>query len=420
MAKVRFILLSVLALLSLSCRKEGGDPLGEETRKVMLLYEAGFNSLGPPIAGNIQSLKKGYLPGKGRNDDILLVFSHITKSDYNYVTETAPSLVRLYAKRGQPCADTLKVWPVGTPVANAETLTEVFNLVKEEFPAAGYGAVLSSHGTGWLPEDYFSHSSRYESVPRGGGSIIWSVPRRRTFGQEYCEGGTRSQEIEIRDLAKAIPYKLDYILFDACLMGTVEVAWQLREVCDLLAVSPCEIPDKGFNYDTMAKHLLKPETPDLKAVCQDYYDAYENDSVYGATITLVDCRSLDRLAEVCRDLFSRYRLSIRTLNGSNVQVYDRMLGKKTFYAFFDLKDMLREAGASDEDLALLQGALDEAILYKNHTPRFISVKLERCCGLSMYLPSRSDNTTDIWHGTEFLDGFYRSNISWNDATGLVQ
>ena len=97
-----------------------------------------------------------------------------------------------------------------------------------------------------------------------------------------------------------------------------------------------------------------------------------------------------------------------------------MLGTKTFYAFFDLKDMLREAGASDEDLALLQGALDEAILYKNHTPRFISVKLERCCGLSMYLPSRSDNTTDIWHGTEFLDGFYRSNISWNDATGLVQ
>ena len=327
-------------------------------------------------------------------------------------------MVRLYSEHGEVFSDTLKVWPVGTPVANKEMMTEVFNWVREEFPAAGYGAILASHATGWLPEDYFTNPKKYEGRDRGG-SISWS-PRLKTFGQEYFDKGSKTQEMELRDLAAAIPYKLDYILFDACLMATAEVAWELRNVTSYLAVSPCEIPAAGFDYTTMTEHLLKPEVPDLKSVCQDYFATYENDSVYGATITMVDCSRLDRLAETCRELFDRYRSGIRNLNGKNVQVYDRFLSGKSYYIFFDLKDMLREAGASAGDLDALQAALDEALVYEAHSKRFIDVKLERCCGLAVYLPAYPDYTRDIYHGTEFLDGFYKQNVAWNQATSLVE
>lgn len=424
MAKVRIIIASLLTLLFCSCERDGMDltlsvgPFGDETRKVMLLYEAGFNSLGSEIRANIEALKSGYLPEKGRNDDVLLVFSHVTSGWRGYSTETTPSLVRLYSERGEARADTLKVWPVGTSIANAAMVTEVFNWVREEFPAAGYGAVMSSHATGWLPEGYFNDPEKYEGRPRSS-SVSWNR-RLRTFGQEYFSKGTMLEEIEIKDLATAIPYKLDYILFDACLMATVEVAWELRNVCDYLAVSPCEIPAAGFNYKTLAEHLLKPEVPDLKAVCQDYFAAYENDPTYGATITMLDCSRLDALASACRTLFDRYRSGIRTLEGWNVQVYDRIMGDKDYYIFFDVKDVLREAGASTGDLDLLQDALDEAIVFEAHTPRFISVTLDRCCGLAMYLPSYPDYRRDIWHGTKFLDGFYRDNVSWNAATFLVE
>ena len=424
MAKVRIILVSLLTMLFCSCERDGLDltlsvgPYGDETRKVMLMYEAGFNSLGGDIANNIAQLDEGYLPGKGRDENVLLVFSHVTKKYRDYTQETAPALMRLYSEHGKARSDTLKVWPVGTPVANSGIMTEVFDWVKETFPAAGYGAVLSSHATGWLPEDYYNNARKYEGRDRGG-SVSWS-PRLRSFGQEYYSSGTKTQEMELKDLAAAIPYKLDYILFDACLMATVEVAWELRNVCSFLAVSPCEIPAAGFNYRTLAEHLLKPEEPDLKAVCQDYFDSYEHDSVYGATITMVDCGRLDRLATVCRDLFERYRSGILNLAGKNVQVYDRLMGNKTYYAFFDLKDILREAGAADEDLALLQSALDEAIAFEAHTSRFIDVKLDRCCGLSMYLPAYPDYRRNIYHGTEFLDGFYKQNVAWNQATSLVE
>ena len=134
MAKVRVILVSLLTLLFCSCERDGLDlslsvgPSGKETRQVLLFYEAGFNSLSGDIHRNINVLKEGYLPGKGRNEDVVLVFSHLTLYDRrSYVEETAPAMVRLYSEYGEPRADTLRVWPVGTPVANKETMTDVFH-----------------------------------------------------------------------------------------------------------------------------------------------------------------------------------------------------------------------------------------------------------------------------------------------------
>ena len=425
----RKLLISLLAavLALVSCTRDGVElnlgvgPFGPETRKVLLMYEAGFNSLSGDIANNIKTLQKGWLPGKARTDDVLLVFSHMTTQRRTYSVESSPVLIRVYQENDQPVLDTLKTWPVGTPVANAGMVTEVFNLVRDLFPARGYGAIMSSHASGWLPKGYINDCKQYEGYQRGGaGTIVWAPPQRRTFGQEYFDQGSKTQEIELRDLAAAIPYHLDYMLFDACLMSTVEVAWELRNVCSYLAFSPCEIPSAGFDYSVVAECLLKPETPDLQSVCEAYFARYEHDSTYGAAITMVDCGALDGLASTCRTLFARYRTAIRTVDGDLIQVYDRTLTDKYYYVFFDLEDMLRQSGASAEDLALLQEALDEAIVYEAHTSRFINVPLERCCGLSVYLPSYPDARKDIWHGTPFLDGFYKENISWNDATRLVE
>ena len=414
----------LLTILLMSCTREGFDitlstgPIGTgPDRKVMLLYEAGFNSLSGDLAANIRTLREGYLPGDAWDDDILLVFSHLYGKSGSRVQDTAPILTRMYLSHGERVVDTLKVWPAGTPAANAAMVNEVFNWVRETFPASSYGAVLSSHATGWLPDGYFNNPKKYE----GGGRSpsVWATAPLRTFGQEYYASGTKVEEIELKDLAEAIPYKLDYILFDACLMGTVEAVWELRNTCSFMAVSPCEIPASGFDYSTLAEHLLKPEVPDLKGACEAYYQRYKDDSVYGATITMVDCAALQGLADACRPLFERYRSAIRNLDGSKVQVYDRLVGSKDYLAFFDMKDLLREAGATASELAAVQDALDAAYVYEAHTSRFINVKLDRCCGLAMYLPAYPDYRSDIWHGTRFLDTFYKENVAWNEATLLV-
>ena len=61
--------------------------------------------------------------------------------------------------------------------------------------------------------------------------------------------------------------------------------------------------------------------------------------------------------------------------------------------------------------AQLNDALDACLLYHAATPYFLSIRLSRVCGLSMYLPSM---------GTDYLNSFYRNQISWNEATQLVK
>ena len=79
--------------------------------------------------------------------------------------------------------------------------------------------------------------------------------------------------------------------------------------------------------------------------------------------------------------------------------------------YFDLKDVLEKAGASEEDLAALQEALDGCIVYKAATPRLLgTIDIRAFSGLTVYLPA---------FGTEFLDNYYKENVSWNDATSLV-
>ena len=57
----------------------------------------------------------------------------------------------------------------------------------------------------------------------------------KSIGQSRHNG--RSYEIEIEDFAKAIPMKLDYILFDACLMGNLEIALNIAPYADYLVAS---------------------------------------------------------------------------------------------------------------------------------------------------------------------------------------
>ena len=98
MRKFRIISFLLFLLPFLSCERDGYDlslhlgPYGEgETRRVLLLYEAGFNDISRYIAPNIDTLKQGWLPGKERNDNVLLVVSHFTQGKYSM--ETSPALV---------------------------------------------------------------------------------------------------------------------------------------------------------------------------------------------------------------------------------------------------------------------------------------------------------------------------------------
>lgn len=370
----------------------------ESSRRVMIMISGGFNSLSSYLTQDLQDLEEGYLPeGTYYNSDVLLVLARKPERSGNY-TPTAPVLYRLYKDReGETHRDTLKLWSEDTPLCKSETLYEALSFVQRKFPDSHYGIVFSSHATGWLPEGYYSDPSAYESKsPRG----------YRTLGQDIV--GNSGVEMELQEFADAIPMHLEYLLIDACLSGCVEVAYAFKDKTDIIGFSPTEVLADGFNYLEITRHLLNAD-PDPVGVCREYFDYYDAQSGNNrsATISVLDTRRMESLAEVCRELFEKYRSQISTLDGNRVQGFFRY----NKHYFYDLRDILVQAGITSRERARLDEALEECILYKAATPYFLNFRISQYCGLSMYLPSM---------GTPFLDSFYVSQMDWNKATQLVK
>lgn len=370
------------------------------SRRVMVMISAGYNSLSGYLSEDLKDLESGYLPeGTYFNADVLLVLARLPKSAGDYASPSAPVLYRLWANRsGEVQRDTIQVWGGDTQLCTRETIHEALSTTQKKYPAQSYGVVFSSHGSGWLPPEYYTDPSKFE--PSSGS--LWSL---RSIGQDKTPtGGT---EMSLEDFADAIPMHLDYCLIDACLSGCVEVAHALKGKADIVGFSPTEVLADGFDYKNITTHLFaRPLDP--VEVCREYFAYYnaQSGSNRSATITAVDTRKMDALEAVCKELFEAYRPILKTMSGGNVQGYFRY----DRHYFYDLRDILVQAGISEQEKARLDAALSQFIVYQAATDYFLSIPLKRVCGLSMYLPSM---------GSTYLNKYYKENISWNQATELV-
>lgn len=398
----------------------------EETRNVLLFYECGFNSLYDYIQINMETdLPQGKIPGGGRHDDVLLVFSKLAKN-LNY--KDVPSyLRRIYTNsEGEIVSDTLMTYSPSTVAASGKTMREVLQFVKESFPAKGYGMVYSSHGSGWLPKGYYNNPREFETSHRKSSKKLSSpgkyldIPEGsmetddpyafmvRSIGQDKMSTG--DEEMSVSEFTEGIPFHLDYLLFDMCFSGGIEVAYALKDKADYLGVSPAEVLAAGmYSYAAITGFLFNGGSPDLTGLYKHSFDRYDklNGDYRSSTVTLVKTEGLDDIATACATLISKYPEQIRNAPYNQIQGYFR----QNRHYFYDLVDIFEKSGVSAEDLATLKSAMDRCIVYKAATPSFISTfEIKNYSGLSMYLPCA---------GTALLDSYYKEE-PWNKAVGLVK
>jgi hypothetical protein len=400
----------------------------QERRNLLLLYSAGYNSLSSYLKEDIEELLSGWLPGSWRSQNILLIYSHATVNSRDYKTPSSPTLTRVCRDvDGTLIKDTLVVYPDNTHSATPEQMHEVLSYIQRNFPSKSYGMIFSSHGNGYLPAGYYSDPDKYvftekkglmprqgegrraaQPVPYVAPEHDPSLPEVKSIGQDLV-GGNLSYEIDLDDFAEAIPMYMEYILFDACLMGGVEVAYELKDKCKYVGFSQTEVLAEGFDYKTITEHLLKPQHPDPQGVCEDYFTQYDTQQgiMRSATISMADCTQMEPLAQICKTLFEKYREGIANLSPYFIQRYYR----GNYHWFYDLEDIIDKAGASDEELEELRSALGKCLVYKASTPEFmVSFEINTYSGFSMYLPC---------DGSAELDKYYKT-LSWNKATGLVK
>lgn len=381
---ISIVLTAVLGSLLLSSCIELTDPYdtGRPYSRVLVMFALGNNNLSGNMIQNIKEISASPLPLVG-SDKAMLVYQHC---------KGTPMLIQLSSDwRGEVVRDTVCIYGDVSVSATRDNISRVFEDVRRLYPSDHYGALLSSHGTGWLPTGYYD-SGRMSTF---------------SFGAEK-DDNHKTVEMSLRELKDAIPYHLDYIIFDACLMGGIETAYELRSCTDAIVFSAAEILNGGMCYEELCNSLLKEKTINLEAFAKAFFDKYnKHTGIYQtATISCITTSKLERIAEVCAPLFDKYRKAIFSLGENDVQGF--FTGFHPW--FFDLRDILIKAGMTDEEAEVLDEALNDCITYSAATEYILSeTKVNTYCGFSMYLPGA---------GNDYLNGFYTT-LDWNKAAHLV-
>ena len=111
-------------------------------------------------------------------------------------------------------------------------MEQVITDTKAFAPARKYGIVLWSHADGWLEngvsEDLNPLSFGYHSGKRMNLTSLRMVLEGKGF---------------------------DFIYFDCCLMGGIEVAYELRHCADYIVACPSELPRDGSDYVVNVKEI---------------------------------------------------------------------------------------------------------------------------------------------------------------------
>ena len=370
-------------------RAERKGTTGLHFKDVMILYSEGYNDLESFLDTNFDQLEEGYVPGR-YEDKAIVVYSHAAVSRWNWETRTEPVVFRVYKQYDKVVRDTVLTYPAESVTMTPEFMKGVMNDIKDKYPSDSYGLVFTSHGMGWIPKDY-KKSEEF--------SVAKSV------GAQY-DGPTSSytvSQLDLDEFAAAIPYHLDYLVMDACLMGGVEVVYEWRHLCDYMVASPGEVLADGFDYIHLGQRLLGGDEPDLVGVCDDFYEMNLNGG--DATVGLYDCSKIEALARACIPVFEAHRDNLSSINIYEVQGFNY-----SYSYHFDFRDVLVKLGATEEELAPVDAALAELVLHKKATSYFLGNQILTYSGLSMFIPApRWKSLTQRYKST-----------SWNIATGFVK
>lgn len=358
--KYCFYILLLIAFAFTSCHKDKDEPDSDDPRisefRTLLVYmgmdDGGFLA-GQIAKPTVKLLQKNW---NTQFDGNLILYVDNGKESH---------LLRIYAKSGENIVDTVKVYGKENS-ADPNVLERVMLEVQTAWPAKSYGLIVSTHGSGWLPVHTLSSPA---AMPT---SII-------------IDKGSGYNEMDIKDFAAVIPYKLDFLILDACLMGGIEVAYELKDKADYIVFSPAEVLAEGMITSQTLQNIMKV-TPDLDSVAKAFFDFYDVQSGdwRSATVSVVKTSELEELAETSKELLAD--LSAMQNLVDYIQVYGYGRSNKLYFDFGDLIHKLHP-GRYDEFMQVL----NRSVIHKYATPGYYSNQtgyntLIAYSGLSIYIP----------------------------------
>lgn len=297
----------------------------------------------------------------------LLVYAGGSKRWNSDISNTYNSVIDLAAGDSlEVTARTDETADMGT----AETISQFINYCTENYPARHYGLVLWDHGAGPL----------------------WGYGSDELFGND---------SLLLEELKGAMDKtmftngkKLDWVGFDACLMGSIENAKLWKDYADYMIGSEELEPGRGWDYSFLGTLNKTENAGEIAAsVVEAYGNYYEKNrsEVFNPDVTLsaMDLSAVDDTIQAADMLFEAMQKGIdggdyAELNRARSRTKAFGLGaassREEAYDMLDMRDLTEQlAQIYPEECRKVQGALDKLVVAS-------TANVSGAGGVSIYLP----------------------------------
>ena len=347
-------------------------PSPEVTGRTVLVYMVARNLLGTYEfdSADLEEMKEAASAG-ALGSNRLLVF-HSRRGE-------APSLKEV----SQDGIKVLKRYASDFMAVDEGNMRSVIADAKMWAPAEHYGIVLWSHANGWLQT-----------------GIKSAAPQQRAFGDDS------GRSMNVTTLARVLKgQEFDFVYFDCCFMGGVEVAYELRDVTPRIVASVSELPSAGMPYNLTLPYLMAEEA-DVEGAARATFNSYDalTGNARTCTMSVVDTSGLPVLAAAVRDI---YELHPQLSEGA-IEYLQQFVSRndRGFYGlFYDLRHYLKELTGSAPDMRLLYEEavmkLNECMVFCANTPYLwqrdaynsaaYEVRIDWHCGLSTYVVQSAES-----------------------------
>ena len=382
------IIATLFIVVGVSC-SNGDSPDGPDVPvmpvgQTVFMFFPWSNSLLSDFRRTVEDMQTVVAQRSMKNERIMVFMA---------TSEREAVLFELKKQNGRCLTDTLRRYS-DRPFTSRQWLTSLFSEVMTLAPASRYGMVVGCHGLAWVPVqgqrnarkrlgsqewiDEGDNLYKEEKIDKEG---LYKEERINKEGEpndlmhfevqgpvttRFIGGTYPETQIETTDLADAMAdagFHTEYILFDACYMSSVEVAYELKDVTHYLIASPTEVLSYGFPYITMGKHLLG--TPNYKGIADSFISFYSSYNLPYGTVAVTDCTQLDALAAIAQQINAA---AAEQLVPNGVQIMDGYSPT----LFYDLGHLMSLKDAGTVLTAAFAEQLEKTVPYKGHTGQYFT------------------------------------------------
>lgn len=384
----------------------GGEKLPASQKEyTVMIYMTGSNlesRFGAATSDLEEIMESGYDPDRVN----VIVYTGGSRRWNSGVPSTCNNVMNMgLPEEDRIVANTKKCADMGAP----DTLASFINFCTSNYPASHYGLVCWDHG----------------------GGPLWGYGSDELFGNDSLMLDELERAMQKTDFAKN--RKLDWVGFDACLMGSVESASLWDEYASYLVASEEVEAGDGWNYQFLNKlnSTTDPEeiTREIVASYGRFYE--ENKSEFSnpdATLAVVDLSEVYRLEDALAVLFGKMQESLEEGGYQSLSRYRKkakyfgmsaVSGRGDGYDLIDIGSLSKQLKEEyPVEAEAVEKALAGVVIEQESNVKDTS-------GLSIYLPGDNQTlykdvgrTMSAYSPTEYQNYVKTYAESWMGKSGL--